>query len=959
MPSLVNAQNAKSKKVLILGIDGLIWQAIDDTNAPNLNELKANSRTYTNALAELPTWSATGWSGILTGVSVAKHNVTGNDFANNRLSTYPSFFKYLKLANSESRFASLVSWGEINQYINLPEYAPFSRGSMGVSYEKRDETTASNVINELSYDLTNTIFVQFDQVDHYGHESGFSTTNPDYTKALKNVDGLVGNILTTLKNRPNYVNEDWLIIAVTDHGGTSNGDHGGDSYAERNAFIILNNSAITPALINDQPDVVIKTQDYPIQTVDFNGAVYGKIPTSAGLNFGTDKNFTIELRVKSTSSSSDPCVLGNKDWNSGNNKGIAIVNRNGSIRVNIGDGSNRDDYDLVSLSDNYWHHISVVVNRTAKTMKLFDSGILAATRDITSIGDITSGMDFCIGQDGTTTYSPFFIGNVAEIRIFNAAVSDDDILSYASKAMDTNHPSYNNLLVYTPGAGTSNEIFTGGLGKADIPLYKGSSSINWVSYTNKLFCGKTEDDKGAPYLYDIAPTVFSFLNLPAKSSYNWDGKALVNFAATSLFVDDFEESVVWNNVAANDVRITENPYKIGLNKSDYVLEITKAQGGDDYGGAIKNDITGLNIGTTEGSFRYAHVKMYKTIEGRVTLKLEGGPGGANKETDVENVPANTWIDVVFDLEAVKPGAYTKVFIMPDKSTNASVTYCDDVVFNNIAEAKIATEDPFMLPAPTESVAIIENFENGWVNFTPMLNSMESADFDIVSNPQTNGINTSNYALKITRTVAGSNSWAGFWANLTQDTKMNRFDTDKYSYVSFKFMRETGGAEVKFKFERSDTGGPTKEITPMAEYVPQKLNEWEQIFFDLKNNGAKGPYNTIAIMPDFATGRPVNTVYIDDIIVSTSLETGIKNISAILSSIYVTNDEDFSTVHFSAEETNNLYVNVFNASGQTVWNNYLKNVQIGSNELTIPIKEKGVFLIKLTIGDKSVVSKFVK
>ena len=51
-------------------------------------------------------------------------------------------------------------------------------------------------------------------------------------------DKRVERIIKALRARVNYKNEDWLIVVATDHGGDNS--HGGSSYKEQNAFIILN-----------------------------------------------------------------------------------------------------------------------------------------------------------------------------------------------------------------------------------------------------------------------------------------------------------------------------------------------------------------------------------------------------------------------------------------------------------------------------------------------------------------------------------------------------------------------------------------------------------------------------------------------------------------------------------------------------------------------------------------------
>lgn len=99
-----------------------------------------------------------------------------------------------------------------------------------------------------------------------------------------------------VKSRTTYANEDWLIIVATDYGGDAS--HGGASYKERNAFIILNNSAISPTLINQEPTEAISTKPLNTSAIIFNSNTYGTLPELPGLNLDATSSFTIEFRVR-------------------------------------------------------------------------------------------------------------------------------------------------------------------------------------------------------------------------------------------------------------------------------------------------------------------------------------------------------------------------------------------------------------------------------------------------------------------------------------------------------------------------------------------------------------------------------------------------------------------------------------------------------------------------------------
>ncbi|MCD7973753.1 MAG: alkaline phosphatase family protein [Candidatus Azobacteroides sp.] len=239
----------ETKKTLFIGIDGLIWQAINETDAPFLKELMDNSWTNTLVLTEVPTYSSNGWSALLTGVRKEKHGyyINNEPWENTNLKTYPSFFQHLKNSYPYIRTASFVSWQTINEKI-VRDAATVTRNGNDngdKDYVMKDQYIYKEALKEIQCsDVASIIFLHFDQIDGAGHATGFDIKHSDYRKALKQIDEYISELFATVKQRPEYKKEDWLFVVVTDHGGTSTG-HGGDSFTEQNAFIILNNKAIT------------------------------------------------------------------------------------------------------------------------------------------------------------------------------------------------------------------------------------------------------------------------------------------------------------------------------------------------------------------------------------------------------------------------------------------------------------------------------------------------------------------------------------------------------------------------------------------------------------------------------------------------------------------------------------------------------------------------------------------
>ncbi|WP_136604226.1 alkaline phosphatase family protein [Paenibacillus dokdonensis] len=67
------------------------------------------------------------------------------------------------------------------------------------------------------------LYMQLDEPDGTGHRSGYGINSPDYLQAITKSDQLVGRVLT--KMEPLGLDEDSLIIILTDHGGGGADSH--------------------------------------------------------------------------------------------------------------------------------------------------------------------------------------------------------------------------------------------------------------------------------------------------------------------------------------------------------------------------------------------------------------------------------------------------------------------------------------------------------------------------------------------------------------------------------------------------------------------------------------------------------------------------------------------------------------------------------------------------------------
>ncbi len=240
-----------TKHVLVIGIDGVRPDALKVSDTPNMDKLINAGAVSYNAYAGgefgMETQQATsggpGWSSILTGVWVNKHNVSDNGFSDPNYDEYPCFFTRIKEVRPNAYLSSIVHWEPINNYII--EDADYED-------EGSDVIVAVKAVAHLESQDPDVLFLHFDDVDHAGHAYEYSPTIPEYVESIHVVDKYIGSVITGIESRSNYKNEDWLIIITTDHGG-SGSSHGGQSDVERTIPFIVSGKNTQKGEISQGP----------------------------------------------------------------------------------------------------------------------------------------------------------------------------------------------------------------------------------------------------------------------------------------------------------------------------------------------------------------------------------------------------------------------------------------------------------------------------------------------------------------------------------------------------------------------------------------------------------------------------------------------------------------------------------------------------------------------------------
>ncbi|WP_292010542.1 alkaline phosphatase family protein [Chryseobacterium sp.] len=499
--------NAQTKKVLFIGIDGCRSDVMMAANIPNIQNLISTSVYSLDGLTAAPTLSGNGWSTMLTGVWHTKHNVQDNNFTNPNYVNYPDFLSRAKAYNPNLRTISLVKWSPINNKIIQNADVKSNLSS--------DLAVKNAAVNALQNDNPDILFVDFDNVDHEGHTYGFSSNVPQYVSSIQTADTYIGEIVHAMKSRPNYNNEDWLVVVTTDHGAVENG-HGGGNLSERNIFTIYSNPNIVPQQISK----TISESNTTFNQLNLPAGTYAKPSDQAPFNFGATQDFTIEFWVKPNANfSSDPVMISNKNWSNGKNKGFLISGYSGqTYKINIGDGTNRIDLTGGKLPTNQWKHIAVSFDRDG-LVTLYEDGVVVTFAKMQNIGNINSGLPLTINQDGTNTYGVNLSASYKNIRIWKSVIPNDVLIQWAHQDINSSHPYYSQLLaawkcdetdgnmLIDSSPNNNNSIITGS------PTRSLNTNANFKIYN---YLSTTRET-------DHFPTVLNWMCIPVESYWNIDG----------------------------------------------------------------------------------------------------------------------------------------------------------------------------------------------------------------------------------------------------------------------------------------------------------------------------------------------------------------------------------------------------------------------------------------------------
>ena len=285
--ALSSCAYAGTVKSLVFGIDGLGYgeQGFDAAYTPFMDSLIAGTwapgyrgaysdQAFAGGVVGTPTEqspvSGPGWATILSGVWVDRHHVADNTFVHPRLVddvdfvNNPIYLGTLKDTDPSLVTASYVYWPPINSMIdtiNL-DANPLNDMDFNQSYKTRnglynenDTAVIAAAREGLSSDLNpDATFVSIFTVDAAGHgvlipELPPGNDSPQYAIGIEQADAFVGELLTAIVERPQFEQEDWQIVIISDHGFTFTGGHQWQLKDSRTIPLIVSSQGLNPGFL--------------------------------------------------------------------------------------------------------------------------------------------------------------------------------------------------------------------------------------------------------------------------------------------------------------------------------------------------------------------------------------------------------------------------------------------------------------------------------------------------------------------------------------------------------------------------------------------------------------------------------------------------------------------------------------------------------------------------------------
>ena len=234
----------KAPRMVIIGLDGLGSAYLDSLDIPVMRSLMAEGSYTMHKRSVNPSSSAINWASMFNGLPTELHgyihwNSQGPEYPCPYVTESgfpPTVFTLCRDQRPKSKIIGLYEWGGIKYCLDTVAFDALRSTYKG---KVDNAITTQDVIECLTTEKPDLLYIDYDSPDHDGHTSGFGS--PEYSAKVEELDTYIGEIIDALKQAGMY--EETVIVIVSDHGGVGRG-HGNLSLEEMEAPLIISGPGI-------------------------------------------------------------------------------------------------------------------------------------------------------------------------------------------------------------------------------------------------------------------------------------------------------------------------------------------------------------------------------------------------------------------------------------------------------------------------------------------------------------------------------------------------------------------------------------------------------------------------------------------------------------------------------------------------------------------------------------------
>lgn len=231
-----------NRQAIVLGIDGLRFDAVTDQHMPFLSALRQLPEAHWQLLdvsdgMRQRTYSAPSWVSLLTAQPAPEHHVYDN--SRRRPVEAATLFERLQANNRQAGTLFATDWPQLYELL-ADRLAALPPGTSSVGVLVDDAAVESWFASNWAACQPTLSFVHLNEVDDAGHDATFDPSDADYAAALVATDERVKRMLENVwaSDQGGDASGSRLVVVVSDHGGVGD-HHGGFQREEREVPLLI------------------------------------------------------------------------------------------------------------------------------------------------------------------------------------------------------------------------------------------------------------------------------------------------------------------------------------------------------------------------------------------------------------------------------------------------------------------------------------------------------------------------------------------------------------------------------------------------------------------------------------------------------------------------------------------------------------------------------------------------